>query len=197
MASLNLGKHAIEALMIVFSVLVALGINKTVEVWQTRKQTETARTAIRKELERNEELVRWMVNKHEKVLKHITDIESGKNDSLKARLLSGKHFDFWVLTENETIAPEFASNTAWETARVTGLISEFAYSEIEDLTRIYAQQEIIFRGTLSGIIDLFFDRETSDLKNFDQTLVQFKVRFTELIAQEKSLVAMYEDLNSE
>ena len=193
----RLGKYAMDAILIVFSVLLALTIDKSVEVWQTRKQKAAALEAIHSELARNEKIVRSMYDNHLKILARIEDFESGKNDSLRAKLRDAGHFDLWILTNGKSIAPEFASNTAWETARVTGIMSEFDYSEIEELTRIYAQQHIIFSGTLAGIVDVLFQRETNDIKNFDGTLLQFKVRFKEMVDQERSLLAMYEGREGE
>jgi hypothetical protein len=181
-----------DAVLIVFSVLLALTIDKAVEAWQIRKQKNAARSAIMTELGRNEKLVQALLTNHREILARIEQIESDENDSTRIKLLSKKHFDVWVLTDGKSLAPEFASHTAWETARVTGIIAEFDYEEIEALTRIYNQQDIIFRGTLSGIVDLLFQRETNDLKNLDETLQQFKTRIGEIILQERALLGMYE-----
>lgn len=191
MAGLNLGKYTKDAILIVFSILLALMIDKSVEAWQTNQMERSAREAIQQELARNEEIVRSMHDIHQSILERIDEIF--ENDSVQKALRTGAYFDFVMVTGKQSIAPEFASNTAWETARTTGIITEFEYAEIEKLTRIYAQQDVVFRGTLVSIVDLLFQRETHDIKNFDTTLMQFKLRFSEIAAQERTLLWLYED----
>lgn len=194
MSGLNFGKYTKDALLIVFSILLALMIDKSVESWQTRKRKNSAKEAIQLELRRNEEIVKAMHETHLAILKRIDDLFV--NDSLRKALRGNAYFDFGTMTDKKSIAPEFASNTAWETARTTGIITEFDYAEIESLTRIYAQQDIVFKGTLMSIVDVLFQRETNDMKNLDATLVQFKLRFEEISAQEATLLWLYEGRRS-
>lgn len=191
MADFRIGKYTKDAVLIVFSILLALMIDKSVETWQTRNRENDARAAIQQELSRNEEIVRSMFDIHLDILKRIDSLM--ENESLRKALKTKSFFDFAVVTGKQSIAPEFASNTAWETSKTTGIITEFEYTEIEKLTRIYAQQDIVFRGTLVSIVDLLFQRETNDMNNLDGTLIQFKLRFAEIAAQERTLLWLYED----
>lgn len=188
----NLNKYLIEGLLIIFSVLLALMLNKTFENYQIKKQKEVAKEAIMKELNKNAAIIHAMYDHHQNIIKRLTSLVDGKNDSLRNELLTYQYFNHWVVTE-KSIAPEFVSSTAWETARYTGIIAEFDYAEIEKLTRIYTMQDVIFKGTLVSILDFLFQRETHDLQHLDSSLLQLKLRFTEITDQEYYLKTLYED----
>jgi hypothetical protein len=180
-------KYIVDAFLIIFSVLFALMLNKSFEAYQIRKQARAAHEAIQKELLANESIVNALLETHLSILNTVDSLIAGKNDSLHRAIAGSKYFDVWMLTSNKSIIPAFPSATAWETARSTGIISEFDYSEVVELTRIYTQQEIIYNGTLKSIVDLIFERETNDLKELDATLFQLSIRFKEMSLQERTL----------
>jgi hypothetical protein len=190
-------KYLIEALLIIFSVLLALMLNKAYDSYQIRKQKEVARQSIVKELSKNAAIIHAMYDNHQNIKARLTSLVDHKNDSLRNELLAYEYFNHWIVTDQKSIAPEFVSNTAWETARSTGIIAEFDYAEVEKLTRIYTMQDVIFKGTLASILEFLFQRETHDLRNLDSSLLQLKLRFTEITDQEYYLKTLYDDWNKD
>ncbi len=84
-------------------------------------------------------------------------------------------------------------NTAWETAKTTGIISEFDYEITENLTRVYSFQDYFSDKTMIKIVDLFFDSETYKTENLETVVFQLMLRTNELTGQELLLEQFYEE----
>ena len=86
----------------------------------------------------------------------------------------------------------FLTNTAWETAKTTQVISEFDFETIRSLTFVYDMQEVITEKTMIKILDYYFDREAHNLEQLEPTLIQFQLRFSELVGQEALIQDFYD-----
>ena len=75
-----------ESLLIVFSVLFALFINRLSADYQVNKKKKVALQSITQELYRNEAIIKDWKIKHIKIRNNLTDVLSGKNDSLRTEL---------------------------------------------------------------------------------------------------------------
>jgi hypothetical protein len=182
-------KYITDGLLIVFSVLFALFINKTFESISRNKEKKLALESIKQEIKRNDKILGEWIEKHGAIVKKISKV--AQNDSLKTIVGKGPILDFQVLTGQENIYDAFLTNTAWETAKSTGILSEFDYKIIEKLTEVYTTQEIMTERTLVSVVELFHSRETHDFKQLDQTIIQFQLRFMELNGQEGYLKTKY------
>ncbi len=60
------------------------------------------------------------------------------------------------------------------------------------LTDAYLLQKVITDKSVIKIIDYYFKSESHKKENIDATLIQFRMRFYELIGQEKSMKYLYE-----
>jgi hypothetical protein len=69
-----------------------------------------------------------------------------------------------LLTTERPIYNEVLGSTAWETARSTGIIEEFNFESIEFLTRVYGVQDLVLNNSLKGIAEVYFERESHDVK---------------------------------
>lgn len=186
-------KYIFEGLLIVFSVLFALFINKLFDDYQTNSKKNIAIESIKKELAQNQEiLIRWK-EKHLKIRTRISTILEGKNDSLKTELQQGQFFNLSILTDNESLIDAILTNTAWESAKTTGIISEFDFETTQKLTLVYSMQEVLTERTLAKILDYYFDTSSHDLENIDEILIQFLLRFWELTGQEELITTLYDD----
>lgn len=189
----NYKKYIAEGLLIVFSVLFALFINKLFDDYQTKNRKNIAIESIKKELAQNQKiLMRWK-EKHIKVRTRISSILDGNNDSLKTELQQGQFFNLGILTDNESLIDAILTNTAWESAKTTGIISEFDFETIQKLTLVYSMQEVLTERTLAKILDYYFDTSSHDLENIDEILIQFRLRFWELTGQEELIATLYDD----
>ncbi len=185
-------KRIADGLLIVFSVLFALGINKLSDNYKTKQRKEIALESIKKELHQNADIVAKWNEKHQRILKRISEISSGKEDSLKNELLQKKFLDLGVLTGGESLIDELTTSTAWESAISTGIISEIDFETTQKLTYAYSLQKFITEKSIQEIIDIYFALETHKKENLDVVLIQFQLRFGELVGQERSLKHLYQ-----
>lgn len=188
----NYKTYIAEGALIIFSVLFALFINKLFDDYKTRQTKEIALESINKEIRRNHSIIeKWKV-KHTGVLDRIKSIVDGRNDSIKEELMKNSYLDLFILTNQQSLIDEFLTNTAWESAKSIGIISEFDFETTQALTRAYSMQEILTDGSLANILNYYFDSDAHEIENIDKILLQFYLRFIELTGQEYTMVFLYE-----
>lgn len=189
----NVKKYLVEGILIVFSVLFALFINKLFDDYKTNKKKTVAIESIQKELYRNSAILdNWKVQ-HIEIRNRITEIIEGRDDSLKTELLKYEFLNLGVLTNNQSLIDAILTNTAWESAKSTGIISEFDFETTQKLTHVYSMQEVLTDRTIAKILDYYFDTNAHNMDNIDQILIQFQLRFWELTGQEELITNLYNE----
>jgi hypothetical protein len=109
----------------------------------------------------------------------------------KTELLKYEFLNLGVLTNNKSLIDAILTSTAWESAKSTGIISEFDFETTQKLTHVYSMQELITEVTIAKIIDYYFEASTHKMENIDRVLVQFQLRFWELTGQEELMIDLY------
>lgn len=193
----NIKQYLGEGLLIVFSVLFALFINKAFEDYKTNQKKNIAKESITKELYGNQVILNKWKEKHLVISNRISSMIENQEDSLNVELKKYDYFNLMVLTNHEALINAFLSNTAWESAKTTGIISEFDYEMIQELTFVYDVQEMLTERTIMKILDYLNDTETHNMVNLDKTLVQFQLRFWELTSQEETMAILYKEAINE
>lgn len=188
----NLKKYLIDGLLIVFSVLFALFINNLAESIKVNQQKRVAIESIQKELKRNAEIMKNWHPRHKATMERINDVLEGRNDSLKNKFYDYQFLNLALITEDESLMDAFLTNTAWETAKTTQIISEFDFETTQYLTFVYRMQKVITEKSMMKILDYYFDREAHNLEQLEPTLIQFQLRFSELVGQEAVIQGFYE-----
>lgn len=188
----SLKKYFFEGILIVFSVLFALFIDNYAQRLKIEKQKKLAIERIKLELSQNQKIASgWLVH-HGKILERIKNLMKLPADSLKKEFSKDNYLTFELLTDGKSINNDLLSNTAWKTAKSTGIIEEFDFEQIESLTMMYEFQNILVGKTLYGIVNTYFERDSHEFENLDSTLKQFLLRFKELTSQERFLLKIYE-----
>lgn len=146
----------IEALLIVFSVLLALAVNE----WRAEKaraqEAQTALQAIHSELEANGEEFKEAYQHHS--AKQDTLMYYRKQDETPPlQLLSGGLFN-----------PATINNTAWEMAKQSGIIDYFDYELVLDLSALY-QRQAEYKDLGNAITQNFYVKVTMD-KDIEEVL---------------------------
>ena len=177
--------YILEAFLIVFSVLFALFIENYVAEHKRQKEKTIALVKIRQEIERNSKILADWRPHHQKIHSLLRRSSLTGYDSLKTILSKYDYFNIGVLS-SEPLANAVLTTTAWESARSTGIISEFDFELVEELTQLYSLQTTLMEGSFKGVVMFFFDRETHDPANLNATLRQFELRFKELTGQDLS-----------
>lgn len=186
-------KYLIEGLLIVFSVLFALWINKVFEDYKTAEQKEIALQSIHREIENNARILASWEEHHISIRDRISSMVFEENDSLISLFKGKKYFELRLLTNNESLIDNVLSDTAWESAKTTGIIVEFDFETTEQLTKLYTMQKTLMDKTMMKILDLYFEADTHDLNNLEAVLIQFQLRFWELTGQEALLTHLYDE----
>ena len=145
------------------------------------------------ELKRNSKILSEWISLHQKISDRLAKSSSAENDSLKNALSKYNSFDFGVLSDGQQLVNTVLTNTAWETAKSTGIITEFDFEWIEHLTQVYALQNTVTNKTLESIVQLYFDERSHDMKRLDVTIKQLDILFHELVGEEKVLSTIYGD----
>lgn len=180
-----------DGLLIIFSVLFALFINNLAEKNRTNAEKEAALESIKKELHRNSSiLTTWKVH-HTSITNKLDSLVKGKNEALKDSLQKHDYLELGYLTDNKSLIDAIISDTAWESAKSTGIISEFDFSRTEKLTNVYKMQDVLMNSTIRSILDLYFDKDSHRMDDLMPTLNQFKLRFQELVGQEILMEQLY------
>ncbi len=112
---------------------------------------------------------------------------------MKIELLKHNFLNLGILTDNESLVDAILTTTAWESAKSTGIISEFDFETTQKLTKIYSVQKMITDKTLDKLLDFYFDSATHEMQNLDKILIQFQIRFWELTGQEEMMVSLYSE----
>lgn len=190
---LNVKKTLIEGLLIVFSVLFALFIDKMYDDYLLAQKKNIALQSVHKELRENQDLMQDWNQRHLAVQDRITAILDNKKPALKAALENESFLELSVLTGNQSLADSMPSDTAWESAKATGIVAEFDFETTRKLTDAYTLQQMIIERTFAQILDYYFSSDAHNMANLDQVLLQFKLRFNELTGQEWMLARLYKD----
>ncbi|WP_299526545.1 hypothetical protein [Winogradskyella sp.] len=179
----NIKKNISEGLLIVFSVLFALFIDKLFNDYETEKQKALAIDSIYKELKQNiSTLERWEKD-HKQITDRITKMVSGKSDSLVKELSKYNFLNLSIITNNKSIIDATLYKTAWESAKATGIITEFDFKTTQKLTSVYAFQGYMALS-ISNITEYYYRKEAHDISQLNQTLRQLQIRFFNLNGQE-------------
>ena len=190
MKGLDFKKLFAEGFLIIFSVLFALFISGLSDDAKVKKQKKQALDKVRKELVDNQKVLKIWSTRHGKLLARIDSIISGQKPEVKRLMLAGDFVNFQPLMDGPLIN-ELVSQTAWQAAQSTQIISEFSYENVEQLTLIYALQDIIVNQTVPKVVDAMLSRESQDLANIDATLNQLSLLMQEMVGQEYVQTDLY------
>ena len=186
------GKLLLDGLLIVFSVLFALYINRLSENAKMAGKKSVAMERLKKELLKNEAIIEIWYDEHSTIRDKITKVVENEQDSLRIQLLQYEYLNLGVLTGDKSLIEAVLTDVSWEAAKATDIIAELDYELVEKLTHAYTMQQHLIDDTLKKILDLYFDQSSHDMTNFDPIMRQYQLRFFELAGQEALLKHLYQ-----
>lgn len=188
----KLKDYVLEGCLIIFSVLFALFLENYYQNIKIQQQKKLALERIRMELSRNAKILSEWIPDHRKIYNHLNKPADRKNDSLKNVLIQYDFFNLDLILDNKQLINNVLTNTAWETAKSTGIISEFDFELTEQLTQVYSLQDVAVNVTIHEILEVLMDQETHEIRNLDASIKQLEIRFRELTGQERFLMNTYD-----
>ncbi|WP_422359258.1 hypothetical protein [Reichenbachiella sp.] len=193
MAKKHFGKHIREGVLIIFSVLFALFINKTAENHKTNQKKEIAIESIHKELYRNYWTIKRWNEQHAAIIARLDSLSSGLKPELELKLKQSDFFNMNLLIENGGLINSMLISSAWEAAKETGIFSEFDYELLQSITKAYDFQETLTDETIPKIMDTYFSKDAHRMEEIDLTLILFQLQMYQLYGHETLLLSFYDE----
>lgn len=135
----------IEAMLIIFSVLVALAANRWRGRFESQQRLQDTERNIRVELQDNRAILRTIIPYHEEEVRRIGQFLAQPNlmDKVKGRSMRDLQFQllphgFW----DPPVSPSQLTDAAWRTAVADGTVSLMNVQLLSKLTQYYSQQNI-------------------------------------------------------
>ena len=192
MKKMNFKKYLGEGFLIVFSVLFALFINKSYEDAKTNRDKNNTIKQIKAEfLDNQKTLNNWMAD-HNAILQNLNNLIENKNDSIKKIAESKGYLPIQVILDNRNLIDKPLSNSAWSSAQSIGIISEFDFKTLQNISETYELQQLISNTSIDKIAERLF-LKSSDIENTKDILIELRLRFFNLRGQEIRLAHLYEE----
>lgn len=189
---MNIKKYAGEGLLIVFSVLFALFINKTYEEVKTNTTKNNTILQIKAELLNNQNtLNNWMIS-HNTMLENLNNLIQHKTDSIQELAKDKNYLPIPIILNNKNLIDKPLSNSAWSSAQSIGIISEFDFETLQSINETYELQQLITNTSIEKIAERLF-LESNDIENTTPLLIEMRFRFQNLRGQEYRLKQLYNE----
>jgi hypothetical protein len=189
-------KYFGEGLLIVFSVLFALFINKTYEDAKINKDKNNALKQIKAELIDNQKILdEWIID-HESIIGNLDDLIQRNNDSIPIVAENKKFIQVPLILDNKNLIDNPLSNSAWSSAQSIGIISEFDFKILQNISQAYELQQNISNVSIDKIAERIF-LEFTNVDRVHAFLLELKIRFQNLQGQEYRLRELYRETINE
>jgi hypothetical protein len=151
----------IHIVTITIGLLIALGLEGSVEWMHHRHLVAEARENIEREIRDNQQLLPQNLNSMQK------DAARMKQNIETIRLLRAHPKDFKGTIQYNVAWSSF-TDSAWRTARDTGALSYMPYDQVQDFSQLYAQQQYV--NTLG--VAVFTDQSKASSPIFAENTIE-------------------------
>ncbi|MEM9056949.1 MAG: hypothetical protein AAGD86_05695 [Pseudomonadota bacterium] len=183
----NLVRYAVEALLIVFSVLLALYLDRMLEDRREARAVEDLLGHVADEMRSNLAILDEWLPYHEAVVTALDQhLASGK---LRSSLVANGSIDYLRLMERGVLQ-DFYSTSSWRIAEQSESTSRIGFDVVHALSVAYGSQAFVDK-TLERVSDFFFDRQSLDPAMVQQSLGILRNLMQELAGQEVVLRQHY------
>ena len=156
-----------EALLIIFSVLLALIMTEYISNLREKENTRDTLKNISAELRHNKKAIREM---NEYNLQVLTKIDSALvNKKLQDELISNDEFHLDVIAP-QGVLYRYLDNEAWTIAKSNNVMSKVDGETIAMLTKVYEDQGRMMKVE-DEVAKVIFDRASRDPKQVHTTLI--------------------------
>ncbi len=188
----NFKKYFGEGLLIVFSVLFALFFNKTYEDAKTKKDKKNALKQIKAEvLDNQNTLNEWIID-HDSIILNLNELIESDNESIQIIAKNSKNIQIPIILNNKNLLDKSLSNSAWSSAHSIGIISEFDFKILQNISQVYELQQNIIDVSIDQIAERIF-MEFTNVEKANAFLIELKIRFQNLQGQEYRLRELYKE----
>ncbi len=190
----EVARFGIEAVLIVFSILLALGVNEWRASYKLNKQAHAALENIQKELENNRLSLLGVMDYHAEVSEKLTAYIS--NDSLQQTLRGKSLIEAMPLVMKQGLQAPRLQTAAWQAAQKTSISSRFNYETMYLLASTYELQQNGVSNTWKQIALSILNESALDPARLPIALALLQAQLKELHAQERYLHKIIVDVQS-
>ncbi|MEQ8934382.1 MAG: hypothetical protein RIE56_01150 [Amphiplicatus sp.] len=174
-----------EGVLIVFSILLALGVNE----WRVRAgeaaEERKATADIAAELTENRALLDGLPDYHREIGQALSAVAGGLDpDEARTPMEIFSNLD---MLQRSVIISRLPQNVAWQIAKDRGVTARFDYETAKALALVYNQQENVV-STYDKLSDLLIRPEMFAARDQTSTLAPLGAAFSELAARELALI---------
>ncbi len=185
----NLTRYTLEAILIVFSVLLALYLDNVFEDRREARIIDELVSHITDEMNSNLAIVDEWLPYHRTVIDEI-DRYLGSDELLQS-LLTANGIDYGRLMERGLIQ-DFYSISSWQLAQQSEITSRIEFSTTYAISRAYLSQQNV-NLTLERFSDFVFERQTHDPDEVVTSLRILRNLLQELSGQQSVLQINYRE----
>lgn len=189
---MKITKYIKEGFLIVFSVLFALLINKIAEDAKTNKYKNNALKQIKEELTVNQNILNDWIKTHQGIVENLNTLIESKSDSIQKVVEEKNYLPMQVILYEKSLIDDPLSNSAWNSAQSSGILSEFDFETLQNISQTYQLQEYIMQTSIDRIVEVYFSKSTNK-ENAKELLIELRSRFQNLQGQEFRLKTVYEN----
>jgi len=189
---MNFKKYLGEGLLIVFSVLFALFINKTYEDAKTQEYKSNALKQIKTELIDNQKILNDWIIDHNAILENLNNLIDEKNDSIQKLVKNIGYLPLQIILDNKNLINKPLLNSAWSSAKSIGITSEFDFKTLQHINTTYELQQLIMNNSIENIAERLY-LKSNDIQNTKGLLIELRLRFGNLQGQEYNLENLYKE----
>ena len=157
-----------ESLLIIFSVILALGLTEYFTSLHEKENTRTILKSIVAELKHNKTSIQEMHQYNLQVLSKIDSVIADKK--LQNDFVSNNELHLKVIAPYGVLY-RYLDNNAWTIAKSNNVITKIDMETVALLTKVYNDQEEIMMKLENEVAKVIFDRASRDPKQVGITLI--------------------------
>lgn len=181
----------IEAVMIVFTVLLALALSEWRSSTREAQTREAVLSNIILEIKNNKKDLESKMDYHLKMSQKLGAYLN--SDSLWSTLQHNSGIEVAMQLMGKGIQNPDLQSGAWKSAELSGVVNSFEYGTLYLLSNVYRIQEDGPNSTWKQMAKLFSDPSSYDKDSARRICLMMQLAFKELYSQERSLVSSYEN----
>ncbi len=184
-----LTRYALEAALIVFSVLLALFLDQVIEERRENRTIDEIVGHVAGEMQNNLDIINEWLPYHQEVAAKL-DRHLASDELMTALLADGGINYFDILPRG--VIQDFYSESSWQLAQQSEMTARLDFEVTNAMSKAYHSQAMV-SATLQRMSDFFFDRATMDPEQLEHSLTILRNLMRELAGQEAVLRQLYED----
>ncbi len=180
-------EYIVQIILIVFSVVLGLYLNKKIEDRNDRKEAEKLFSIIKQELTNNRTLLLDWQPYHKEISENLRD--SLRSETFVQAFIKNR-FSIFKLATRGSIMGASPSSDAWEMAKSNPILMNIGYDKMFLLSKIYNQQRDAFVPA-DEMYKLYGSTDFNAAEHAEENLLILQGHFSELVGRESALIKYY------